>query len=203
MRTHRPSSLRKPRWQAVSQIQGNHEYPDKQLKPLPVPGPRVDSAKPFGQDGYMIPESVARVLAANGLTALEFEPGSTPTAPMAAARIGVEVGQIAKSLLFRAKDGSYHMVVCAGDKRVNSGKLKALVGSKASMADADETLRVTGFPPGGVCPFGVTGVTVWIDDSLSVWPVVYPAAGTDATGVPTTHAQLLEITGGGKSSVTD
>ncbi|MBN2875550.1 MAG: YbaK/EbsC family protein [Spirochaetales bacterium] len=151
----------------------------------------------------MIPESVSRVLALHGLKALEFEPGSTPTAPMAAARIGVEVGQIAKSLVFKAKDGAYHMVVCAGDKRINSGKLKALIGSKASMADADETLRVTGFQPGGVCPFGVSGVTIWIDESLSAWPTVFPAAGTDATGVPTTYEQLLAITGGSRSAVTD
>src|SRR5512133_1675584 len=132
----------------------------------------------------MVPRKVAEALEAAGLRALEFEPGSTPTAPLAAARIGVEVGQIAKSLLFRAKDGAYHLVVCAGDKRINSSRLKALVGSKASMADAEETLRVTGFPPGGVCPFGLEGVAIWIDESLSSYSTVYPAAGTDSTGVP-------------------
>jgi prolyl-tRNA editing enzyme YbaK/EbsC (Cys-tRNA(Pro) deacylase) len=151
----------------------------------------------------MIPLKVAEALRLAGLTALEFEPGSTPTAAMAAARIGVEVGQIAKSLLFRAKDGAYHLVVCAGDKRVNSGKLKALVGSKASMADADETLRVTGFPPGGVCPFGLDGVSVWIDESLEPWKTVYPAAGTDATGVPATFDILLRVTGGSRSRVAE
>jgi len=151
----------------------------------------------------MIPDKVRRALEAAGLKALEFEPGSTPTAPLAAARIGVEVGQIAKSLLFRSKDGSYHLVVCAGDKRVNSSKLKALVGSKASMADAEETLRVTGFPPGGVCPFGLEGVAIWIDESLAAWSTVYPAAGTDSTGVPTSFESLLAITGGRRSSVTD
>lgn len=151
----------------------------------------------------MIPDKVRRALEAAGLKALEFEPGSTPTAPLAAARIGVEVGQIAKSLLFRAKDGSYHLVVCAGDKRVSSSKLKALVGSKASMADAEETLRVTGFPPGGVCPFGLEGVSIWIDESLAAWPTVYPAAGTDSTGVPTSFDTLLAITGGRRSSVAD
>ena len=151
----------------------------------------------------MIPDKVRRALEAAGLKALEFEPGSTPTAPLAAARIGVEVGQIAKSLLFRSKDGSYHLVVCAGDKRVSSSKLKALVGSKASMADAEETLRVTGFPPGGVCPFGLEGVSIWIDESLAAWPTVYPAAGTDSTGVPTSFESLLAITGGRRSSVTD
>lgn len=151
----------------------------------------------------MIPEKVAEALRLAGLKALEFEPGSTPTAAMAAARIGVEVGQIAKSLLFRAKDGAYHLVVCAGDKRVSSAKLKALVGSKASMADAEETLRVTGYPPGGVCPFGLEGVAVWIDESLEAWETVYPAAGTDATGVPATFDILLRATGGSRSRVAE
>jgi len=151
----------------------------------------------------MIPDKVSRALEAAGLKALEFEPGSTPTAPLAAARIGVEVGQIAKSLLFRAKDGSYHLVVCAGDKRVSSSKLKALVGSKASMADAEETLRVTGFPPGGVCPFGLQGVSIWIDESLAAWPTVYPAAGTDSTGVPASFEALLALPGAARAAVAD
>jgi len=151
----------------------------------------------------MIPDKVKAILAAQGLRALEFEPGSTPTAPLAAARIGVEVGQIAKSLLFRAKDDSYHLVVCAGDKRVSSSKLKALVGSKASMADAEETMRVTGYPPGGVCPYGLEGISIWIDESLAAWDTVYPAAGTDSTGVPTSFEGLLAATGGRKASVAD
>ena len=48
----------------------------------------------------MIPDKVKKLLDANGLVALEFEPGSTPTAELAAARIGVELSRIAKSLLF-------------------------------------------------------------------------------------------------------
>lgn len=143
-----------------------------------------------------IPDSVRAVLDRHGLTALEFEPGSTPTSPLAAARIGCEVGQIAKSLVFRDKKGGFHMVVLAGDAKVSSGKLKRLVGSETSMASPDETHQVTGFRVGGVCPFGVTGLPVYIDASLHRWSTVYPAAGTDASGVPVTADQLLSITGG-------
>ena len=144
----------------------------------------------------MIPDKVRRVLEAHGLAALEFEPGSTPTAELAAARIGVPVSRIAKSLLFRGKDGSYFMVVCPGDKRIPPSALKRAAGSKLSMTDADETERVTGFRPGGVCPFGLEGVCVLLDRELGQYPVVYPAAGTDSTGVPTTLEQLARITGG-------
>ncbi|MDA8425966.1 MAG: YbaK/EbsC family protein [Treponema sp.] len=144
----------------------------------------------------MIPEKVRTVLAANGLEALEFEPGSTPTAQMAAARIGVETARIAKSLLFKDKSGGYHLVVCPGDKRLSSSVLKRVIGSKVSMTDADETERVTGYRPGGVCPFALEGVDILLDRELELYPTVYPAAGTDATGVPMSFALLARITGG-------
>ncbi len=144
----------------------------------------------------MIPEKVQKVLQAHGLVAQEFEPGSTPTAEMAAQRLGVEQARIAKSLLFRNKAGEYFMVVCPGDKRISSGTLKQVLGSKVSMTDADETERVTGYRPGGVCPFAVDGVAICLDRELGNYESVFPAAGTDATGVRTTLEQLARITGG-------
>ncbi len=150
-----------------------------------------------------IPEKVRAVLASFGKEALEFEPGSTPTVASAAARLGVEPGQIAKSLLFKGKQGDYHMVVCAGDKRISSSRLKALMGSKPGMTDPAETQSVTGFLPGGVCPFGLSGVSIWIDRSLEAWPEVFPAAGTDGSAVRLEYASLLEITKGSACSVAD
>ena len=144
----------------------------------------------------MIPAQVRRVLESNGLEALEFEPGSTPTAELAARRIGVETARIAKSLLFKGKSGSYHLVVCPGDKRLSSQALKRVLGPRASMTGADETERVTGYRPGGVCPFALEGVEILLDRDLERFPTIYPAAGTDATGVPMTFALLLRITGG-------
>ncbi len=151
----------------------------------------------------MIPDRVRSILARHGLAAIEFAQGTTPTAPMAAAALGVEVGQIAKSLLFKGKDDRYYMVLCPGDRRVTNAKLKAAVGVKTRMATAEETVAVTGFPPGGVCPFGVEGVDVLIDRHLDRWPTVYPAAGTDGSGVPMTIAQLEEISGGRMADLTE
>ena len=144
----------------------------------------------------MIPDKVRTILEANGLEALEFEPGSTPTAELAARRIGVETARIAKSLLFKAQDGSYHLVVCPGDKRIPSSALKKVIGSKVSMTGPEETESVTGYKPGGVCPFGLEGVAILLDRELGSYETVYPAAGTDATGVPTTLEALARITGG-------
>jgi prolyl-tRNA editing enzyme YbaK/EbsC (Cys-tRNA(Pro) deacylase) len=151
--------------------------------------------------GIMIPDKVKKVLDAYGLEALEFEEGSTPTAESAAEKIGVQVGQIAKSLLFKGSSGKAVMVVCAGDMKVSSGKIKRLCGEKMSMTSAEETFSLTGFYPGGVCPFGVEGLPIYIDDSLKAWDRIFPAAGNNATGVPMSYGVLLAIAGGSTCDV--
>lgn len=151
-----------------------------------------------------IPANVKKFLETYNLSALEFEPGSTPTAEAAAQRLGVPVGQIAKSILFKGKDGAYRLVVAAGDKKINSGALKRATGAKHRMATAEETRRLTGFLPGGVCPFGLDDalVTILLDASLDEYATVYPAAGTDASGVPVSPDYLRQITGGRTVEVT-
>lgn len=145
----------------------------------------------------MIPEKVSRILEKNGLAAIEFAPGSTATSVLAAQQLGVAVGQIAKSLLFSGKDGRYFMVVCPGDRRLSNSKVKAVTGVKSRMATAEEALAATGFGPGGVCPFGIdAGITIFVDRSLSEYATIYPAAGTDSSGVPMTFDRLVAITGG-------
>ncbi len=149
----------------------------------------------------MIPQQVQDILHRHRLRALEFEPGSTPTSVLAAEKIGVRVGQIAKSMLFKAKSGSFFLFVCPGDLRIDNKKIKLTLGVKARMATAEETLSVTGFRPGGVCPFGLDDISIFIDDALAAYEVIYPAAGTDASGVATSFEQLLAITGGRRCDV--
>jgi prolyl-tRNA editing enzyme YbaK/EbsC (Cys-tRNA(Pro) deacylase) len=145
----------------------------------------------------MIPEKVRSILDAHGLEAREFAPGSTATAALAAQQLGVAVGQIAKSILFVGKNGRFFMVVCPGDRRLSNSKLKAVAGVKSRMASAEEARGATGFGPGGVCPFGVDrGIALFIDKSLAQYSMIYPAAGTDSSGVPMTFEQLLRITSG-------
>ena len=144
----------------------------------------------------MIPQHVHDILTSQGFTALEFEPGSTPTSEMAAKRIGVHVSQIAKSILLAGKDGEFRMALLPGDKRLASGKFKQLTGVKHRMATPEETLEQTGFRIGGVCPFGVNGVQIFIDQGLGSFDMIYPAAGTDASGVPMHLNDLVRITNG-------
>lgn len=144
----------------------------------------------------MIPERVQKILDEHGLSPLVFNEGTTPTVETAARAIGVQEGQIAKSILMRGKDGEYRIFVIAGDKKISSSRIKQLTGIKHSMASGDETRKITGFSPGGVCPFGVSGIQVYIDGSIKAYEEVYPAAGDDASGVPVSYERLLEITGG-------
>ena len=67
----------------------------------------------------------------------------------------------------------------------------------SARAGAEESLAATGFGPGGVCPFGLDpGIRIFVDAGLSAHPVIYPAAGTDSSGVPMTFEQLIAVTGG-------
>ncbi|MCF7929601.1 MAG: YbaK/EbsC family protein [Spirochaetales bacterium] len=154
----------------------------------------------------MIPEKVQLILDQYSLEAAEFEPGSTPTSPTAAEKLGCRVGQIAKSMVFKGKDGRFFLIMAAGDRRISSKRMKELTGVKTRMANAEETAAITGFRPGGVCPFGLDGVEgleLFIDESLSEWETVYPAAGTDASGVPVSYERLKEITGAAACNVTE
>ncbi len=127
---------------------------------------------------------------------------STHTSALAAQALGVEVGQIAKTLVFTAKGNKEEnprsvVVVTSGDRRVDQKRLKELAGFKPKFADGEEAERITGFPPGGVCPFALPeGLPVLIDASMQRFPVVYAAAGTANSAVPVTVEQLVAATGG-------
>lgn len=126
----------------------------------------------------------------------EFET-STKTAQMAADAMGCELGQIVKSLVV-VVDGSPVLALVAGDRR---GDFEAIAaqqgGSKARMADADTVRAATGYAIGGVSPFDLPqGLTVLIDDSLSRFDTVYPAAGTPSSMVCMRLDDLLRVVEG-------
>ena len=122
---------------------------------------------------------------------------NTSTAPLAAQALGLEVGQIAKSILFKTKNEEYLMVVSAGDVKLDSKAIKELVGQRVRMANADEVFEITGFQVGGVCPFALKQqVPIYLDESLLRYDLVYAAAGTANTALPISFQELAEITGG-------
>lgn len=121
----------------------------------------------------------------------------TSTSELAAQALGTEVARIAKSIVFKNKSDDFFMVVAAGNVKINNKAIKELTGSKAKMANAEEVLTVTGFSPGGVCPFAlVTDLPVYLDESLQSYELVYTAAGTSNAVLPISYGELLDITGG-------
>lgn len=124
------------------------------------------------------------------------------TADEAAAALGVEVGRIAKSLVFMA-DGEPVLVVASGADRVDTAALGgALGGKRVSRADADAVRAATGYPIGGVSPVGLpAGLPVLVERALDRYDTVYAAAGTSHAVFATSYAELLRITGGSPSDV--
>lgn len=129
----------------------------------------------------------------------EFDQSSA-TVVLAAAALGVIPARIAKTLSFKTESGSDQgcvLVVTAGDARIASGKYKAFFGKKPMMLGAEEVLRHTGHPVGGVCPFALAdpGAHVYLDLSLQRFTTVFPACGSGNSAVEMTPDELFACSG--------
>lgn len=83
----------------------------------------------------------------------------------------------------------------AGDGRVNYSKFKAMFHAKPSMIQRDQVEAITGFAPGGVCPFNVPeNISVWLDVSIKRFEYVHPAGGNSFTSVKLKPSELEEVT---------
>jgi len=133
---------------------------------------------------------------------IEFEirilPAAVRTAKLAAEALGCEVGQIANSLIFRNRaDDQAVLIMCAGDRRVDLGKLKRQHGLDLGKADAEFVRRQTGFAIGGVPPVAhALPLRCLLDQSLQRHAEIWAAAGTPESVLRMTPAQLHTITEG-------
>ena len=145
--------------------------------------------------------NVARVVEAGRALGITVEartfPEGTKTARDAADAIGVEVGQIVKSLIF-AVDGEVVLAYVSGANQLDEDKLAAAAGGlRCSRVDADVVRSTTGYPIGGVPPFGhETALRVFVDPDLLDHDVVWAAAGTWHDVFPLSPGQLVEASGG-------
>lgn len=135
---------------------------------------------------------------------------STRSAAEAASALGVEVGQIASSLVFCLPEGLPLLVITSGRHRVDTDLVARTLGvAELRRADADYVKAWSGFAIGGVSPVGWTSsnstgvtplgfpleVTVLIDETLDEYPEVWAAAGHPHAVFPTTFAALCRATG--------
>ena len=157
-----------------------------------------------GSELKALPDSVQRVAAvlqagghAHAPVMLE---GAARTAQQAADALGVAVGQIAKSIIFRRKsDDAAVLVVTSGDQRVDEKKVEAIVctdGKRLARADADFVKTRTGFSIGGVSPLAhATPSVTLIDQSLFRFDEIWAAAGHPHAVFQLSPQQLQLLTG--------
>lgn len=144
-------------------------------------------------------ERVQRALAAAGLDAriVELEQAAR-TAQQAADALGIEVAQIAKSLVFRASgSGRAVLVIAAGDRRVDEARVAQLVGEPIGRADPAFVREHSGFAIGGVAPLAHSQqMLTYVDASLRRFDVVWAAGGTPHCVFPISPADLVRVSGG-------
>jgi Cys-tRNA(Pro) deacylase len=140
----------------------------------------------------------------NALNALGFDltvienATSARTAREAADRVGVTLGQIVKSLIFKGKkSGKPILVLTSGANRVDVKRIKAYAGEKIGRADADFVREVAGYAIGGVPPIAHTQrMETYLDEDLLQYDVIWAAAGTPNAIFELTPDDLQKMTNG-------
>ena len=123
---------------------------------------------------------------------------SARTALDAADALGIEVGQVASSIVFKLPSGNPLLVITSGRHRVDTDLVARNLGiEKLHRADADFVKEASGFSIGGVSPLGWISKPeiILIDEALNDYDVVWAAAGHPHAVYPTSFAELLECTG--------
>ncbi|MEM8851876.1 MAG: YbaK/EbsC family protein [Pseudomonadota bacterium] len=138
---------------------------------------------------------VAHALSDAGLNITPVEmPGETRTAAQAAAEVGCEIDQIAKSILFGRGDGCA-LFLTAGGNAVDGAKASDLAGADLTRADAATVRSVTGFAIGGVAPVGhISPSPIWMDPRLMDFDTIWAAAGTPRHVFPISPGDLQRLT---------
>ena len=121
---------------------------------------------------------------------------SARTALDAANALGIEVGQVASSIVFKLPSGNALLVITSGRHRVDTELVAKNLGvEKLHRADADFVKNASGFSIGGVAPLGwVSPATILIDEALNDYEVIWAAAGHPHAVFPTTFDELVRCT---------
>ena len=120
------------------------------------------------------------------------------TAQDAASALGIEVGQIASSLIFKTPDGRVLLVITSGRHRVDTELVaEGLAVTELIRVDANFVKEFSGFSIGGVSPLGWISKPeiILIDEALNDYEVVWAAAGHPHAVYPTSFSELLQCTG--------
>lgn len=158
-------------------------------KPLPASAQRVQAAL----DAAGVPGRVIELTVA------------ARTSQQAADALGIAVGQIAKSLIFRAEtSGRAVLVIAAGDRRVDEARIAAQLGEPIGRASPEFVREHAGFAIGGVAPLAhAQSMVTFVDASLRRFEEVWAAGGTPHCVFPIAPADLLRVAGGTELAIND
>ena len=148
-------------------------------------------ARPLSASALKVQEAIAAL----GLELKVFElEAPVRTAADAARAVGCEVGQIAKSLIFRSASDRAVLVIASGANRVNESRIARLIGEPIGRADPEFVRERTGFAIGGIPPVGHrTPLVTFVDRDLQRWPRIWAAAGHPNALFELTFDQLLRL----------
>ncbi|CAB4542186.1 unannotated protein [freshwater metagenome] len=140
----------------------------------------IDAAQSLGIDGEI------KILSDSARTAID-----------AANSLGIEVGQIASSLIFKLPSGNPLLIITSGRHKVDTELVAKTLGmEKLDRVDADYVKERSGYSIGGVSPLGWISKPeiILIDEALNDYEVVWAAAGHPHAVYPTSFAELARIT---------
>ncbi|MEM4316347.1 MAG: YbaK/EbsC family protein, partial [Nitrososphaerota archaeon] len=110
----------------------------------------------------------------------------------AANSVGCSVSQIAKNVVL--KGSKPYLVILSGDRRVDLKRASMTAGEKLALMESSEVLEHTGFPVGGVPPFGhLKTIKTWVDRSVTRFGVIYTSGGSDSVLLKIEVSELLRF----------
>ena len=149
-------------------------------------------------NGVLEKSAVKRVVAAMETFSIKGEikvlTQTAKSATEAAAGLGILVGQIASSIIFKLPDQSPLLIITSGRHRVDTDLVASKLGiEKLERVDANFVKEISGFSIGGVAPIGwlTSPAITLIDEALSDYEIVWAAAGHPHAVFPTTYQELL------------
>lgn len=152
------------------------------------------SAVPLSPTAQRVQDALTR---AGVVTRVTEYAAPARTSAEAASVLGCAVGQIAKSLVFRAASGIPVLVIASGAHRVDEAKVAALAGEAIGKADAAFVRAATGYTIGGIPPLGhAQRMLTFVDRNLLRYETVYAAGGTPHAMFPLAPAELVRVAGG-------
>ena len=159
----------------------------------------MDATQSLSASAQRVQHALADAGVATVIT--EYET-SAQTSAEAASVLGCLVGQIAKSLVFRAASGTPVLVIASGANRVDEAKVAARVGESIGKADAAFVRQATGYAIGGIPPLAhAEPLFTLIDRELLHHETIYAAGGTPHAMFPLSPADLVRIAGGDVADV--